>query len=162
MAWIDYSYTVDTRIPAPIDWVWRFLVQPDLMPMSRESVVLVATAEGVPGQTGHVFFFEVLHDHGSHSFKTKVLRGEEPTVWVTLTEVAGWSGKEYYTLTALEGGLFTDVRFLGAVSEEAGERPARELDTLRRQRADEMRTKEEHAAAYFARVVTAAYEAQRQ
>lgn len=161
MASIDYSCSIDTRVAAPIEWVWRYLVDPALMPVSREYVTLAVTAEGVPGEEGHVFFTEVVHGHGAHAFKFKVLRGDTPSVWATLAELAGWSGKEHYTLTRVEGGLFTDIRYLTSVREDVGERTQQELDALRLERTESTKTVELKAAEYFARAVAEAYEAQR-
>ena len=108
-----------------------------------------------------MFFVEVMYDRGPHPFKIKVLRGDAPHVWATLTELATWSGKEYYILTALDDGRLTDVRFLGSAREEVGELAKRDLDALTRERTSTFQAEEVEAAAYFAKVVTEAYEAQR-
>ena len=107
---IEFSFGTEVLVPAPREFVWRHLVEPELMPQSQPHIVRAITVEGTAGHADHTFFIENrCHDHPNEVFKIRVLRAEAFEIWATLMEVPGRSLRVYYTLSEIENGLFTSV-----------------------------------------------------
>lgn len=160
MEWIDISTDSHALIPAPPEFVWRFLVEPSLMAESRKHVVVAVTAVGEPGDEGHVFFTEASAENGdTRLYKTKVLKAELHATWATLTEIFAWSSREYTSLTPIHGGTWTEARFHGMYRELIREDVPKKIAEYRNFRVAQMAELESAAADFFAAAVAAAHDA---
>lgn len=160
MEWIEFSVDNVNTIPAPREAVWPYLVDPARWRLTRPGMVTAVTADGVPGTEGHVVFFE--HESpacGTGLHKTKVLKAEAPGIWATLTEQAGWSGREYYVLNAAHGGLWTEIHLHGMYREGSMELDERKRRDYRAARIAQVTAAESEAADYFANAVIASLDA---
>jgi len=108
---IEFSVGTEVLVPAPREFVWRHLVEPELIPLSQPHIARAITVEGTAGDADHTFFIETRRDdHLSEVFKIRVLRAQALEIWATLMEVPGRMQREYYTLSETENGLFTSVK----------------------------------------------------
>lgn len=156
MEWIEFSNDVEVRVPAPLHVVWTHLVDPSLMVSNRKECLVAVTAKGTPGELGHTFFVEQADDAvGSFLFKTLVLKGEENSVWATLTEMTGFSCREYYQLSSEPEDYFTLLKLHSMYRIRVDATTTRQIRKVREQQIQWFHEREEVAAAYFAQAVAA-------
>ena len=157
MEWIDYSLNGTALIPASVDFVWQCLVEHAYMARTSQSVVVAVTATGQAGETDHTFFMESRDEHtGVHRlFKTRVLKAEPLTVWATLTEIPGFSARQYWTLSTDASGQFTTVALHAMFHEVVPDKKLRQLAAYRAERIDHQQGHIDQDVAFFATAVAA-------
>lgn len=156
---IEFSIGTEVLVPAPPEFVWRHLVEPELMTESQPQIARAITVDGTAGDADHTFYIETpCKDHPSEVFKVRVLRAEPLEIWATLMEVPGRSLREYYTLSETENHLFTSVKSHLMCRELASEALHGDLRKYKTQRVQFMQDAKRSELDLFASAVAALYD----